>query len=357
MRIDAGLKKNGGIIPNTPSAAADTLSMQENSPGERRYFRLSLGVIGITFLVMLFFFAAAFFLAVRGAEGTVVPQVVDAELTEALVKLQERELYARLQMRYTGNPLDKGRVIAQNPESGLYVKAGRRVTITVSSGAVVDNVENYVGKTLDEVRGRLAALFSTYEPLLAVREPVSYVYDEAPAGTVISQTPAAETPLSGPVDLVLIVSRGPADPPVKLPDWRDWDADAAMRSVAGIPLLFSFTEDEGEAQGSAPRITGQSPAPGTNVERGRRVIFTYRAPASYPEGSRYGLFEYTLRDFPVPVEVEVILREPGLEDRTLFSTFHSGGLISFPYVLPEGTGIVLMADGSQEYRFDILAEP
>ena len=356
MRIDVKSTKSEGIIPHTPSAAPDTLSTQRSSSTEQRYFRLSLAVIGITFLVMLFFFTAAFFLAVRGAERTVVPQVVNGELTEALVKLQERELYARLQTKYTGNPQDKGLVIAQNPEAGLYVKAGRRVTITVSSGAVVDNVEDYIGKTFDEVRGRLATLFTSFEPLLAVREPVTYVYDESPVGTVISQTPEAGTPLSEPVELVLIVSRGPADPPLTLPDWRDWDADAAIRSIAAIPLPFSFIEDDAGASGSSPRVTGQLPAPGSAVEKGSRVTFTYSPPESCSEGSRCGLFEYTLRDFPVPVLLEVILREPGVEDRMMFSMFHSGGAVSFPYVLPAGTGIILMINGSQEYRFDISAE-
>ena len=38
----------------------------------------------------------AFFLALRGEEQTLVPNVVDMELSSALVKLQEKELYPRV---------------------------------------------------------------------------------------------------------------------------------------------------------------------------------------------------------------------------------------------------------------------
>ncbi len=151
------------FIPNSTSASADSLSVQIDDPTERRYFRRALLIIGAAFLVMFFFFTVFFFFAVRGAERTVVPEILEEELVEALVMLQERELYPRVQVKYTGDPSDKGLVIGQDPEPGLYVKAGRRVTVTVSRGAIVDNVEDYVGKTITEVRGRLAT-FSGHVP-------------------------------------------------------------------------------------------------------------------------------------------------------------------------------------------------
>lgn len=332
------------------------MSREADDPIARRYFRQSLLTIGIAFFVMLFFFLAAFFLAVRGAERTVVPQIIDLELIEAMVMLQERELYPRLQVKYTGNPDDKGRVIDQDPESGLYVKAGRRITVTVSKGAVIDNVEDYVGKTLEEVRGRLTVLFSTYEPLLYIREPVTFVYNEAPAGVVLSQSPAAGTSLGEPMGLILIVSRGTSDSPIRLPDWTDWNIDGTLNSLASLPLTFQFVPDDAAPTGSAPRVTSQNPAPKTAVEPGRLVTLHYRPPAFVPEGSLYELLEYTLPNYPIPVLLEVIVREPGAEDRPLFSMPYLGGPISFPYVLPVGSGVFLMVNGVEVYRQDVLVQ-
>jgi beta-lactam-binding protein with PASTA domain len=344
------------FIPNTSSAAADSLSVQTDDPAERKYFRRALLIIGAAFLVMLFFFTVFFFLAVRGAERTVVPEIVDEELVEALVMLQERELYPRVQVKYTGDPSDKGLVIDQDPEPGLYVKAGRRITVTVSRGAIVDNVEDYVGKTITEVRGRLASLFSTFEPLLVIREPVTYVYDESEPGTVLSQNPPAGTPLGDPVDLILIVSRGTLDRPVKLPDWENYSADNAMRSLARLPLPFVFVEDNVTPAGTVARVTSQSPAPESEVGMDQKITLRYSPPESWPEEFRYGLFDYTLPEYPIPVLLEVIIREPGAEDRKLFSMPHSGGELSFPYVVPAGTGILVMINGEEVLRHDVLSD-
>lgn len=348
--------KASDFIPNSPSASADSLSVQVDDPAEQAIFRRALLIIGSVFLVMLFFFIVFFFLAVRGAERTVVPEIVEEELVEALVMLQERELYPRVQVKYTGDPSDKGLVIDQDPEPGLYVKAGRRVTVTVSRGAIVDNVEDYVGKTITEVRGRLASLFSTFEPLLVIREPVTYVYDEAEPGTVLSQNPPAETPLGDPVDLILIVSRGTLDNPIKLPDWENYSADNAMRSLARLPLPFVFVEDNVDAVGTVARVTSQSPAPESEVGLDRKITLRYSRPESWPEEFRYGLFDYTLPEYPIPVLLEVIIREPGAEDRKLFSMPHAGGKLSFPYVVPKGTSILVFVNGEEVLRHDVLFE-
>jgi beta-lactam-binding protein with PASTA domain len=348
--------KAADFIPNSSSASADSLSVQIDDPTERRYFRRAILIIGAVFLVMLFFFTVFFFFAVRGAEKTVVPEIVDEELVEALVMLQERELYPRVQVKYTGDPSDKGLVIGQDPEPGLYVKAGRRVTVTVSRGAIVDNVEDYVGKTITEVRGRLATLFSTFEPLLVIREPITYVYDDSDPGTVLSQNPPPGTALGDPESLILIVSRGTLDNPIKLPDWKNYSADNAMRSLARLPLPFVFVEDNVEAVGTVARVTSQSPAPESEVGLDRRITLRYSPPESWPEEFRYGLFDYTLPDYPVPVLLEVIIREPGAEDRKLFSMPHSGGKLSFPYVVPAGTGILVMVNGEEVLRHDVLSD-
>ncbi len=358
---DSGLKKKNrrnasDFIPGSPNAVSDSLSVQVDDPTERRYFRRSLYIVGGAFLVMLFFFTVFFFLAVRGAERTVVPNIVEKDLVDSLVMLQERELYPRIQVKYTGDPSDKGIVIDQDPEPGLYVKAGRRVIVTVSMGAIVDNVEDYVGKTITEVRGRLASLFSTFKPLLVIREPVTYVYDDSKPGTVLSQTPPAGTPLGEPEDLILIVSRGSLDKPIKLPDWEKYSVDNAIRSLSHLPLPFIFVEDRVEPAGTVARVTSQSPLPESEVGLDRTIIIRYSRPESWPEEFHYGLFDFTLPEYPVPVLLEVIIREPGAEDRKLFSMPHSGGRFSFPYVVPVGTGILVMVNGDEITRYDVLSE-
>lgn len=344
------------FFPHSPSARMDSMSVQRDDPAERRYFRSSLILIGGAFLVMLFFFAGAFFLAVRGAERTVVPNIVDKELIAALEMLQERELYPRVQAKFTGNPSDKGLIISQDPEPGLYVKAGRRVTVTVSRGAVMDNVEDYVGMSVTEIRGRLASLFSTFEPLLIIREPVTYVYNDAEPGTVLHQTPEAGTPLSDPRELILIASRGKLNRPVILPDLTDYSAENAMRALARIPLPFIFLEDRSaEPSGYVPRVTSQSPGPEARVGSDRRIVLRFRRPESWAAESVFGVCDFTLPEPPVPAALQVIVREPGAEDRIMFSMPHSGGRLSFPYVLPLGSSVVVELNGEEAERHEVVS--
>lgn len=344
------------MIPNSDKAKDDVLSMQSDNPEENRNFNNALLLIGLSFFLMLAFFLGAFFLAVRGAERTVVPEITELPLIEALVKLQDRELYPRIQTKYTGNPDDKGLVISQNPEPGLYVKAGRRILVTVSRGAIVDTVENYLGEDIEKVRSRLSTLFTTFEPLLILQEPVIYVYDEAPEGTVLSQTPDPGTPLSEAVELVLIVSRGVQDRSEVLPDWTGQNTGDVLMSLAGMRLAFQFSEDDAEAIGSELRVVSQEPQAGSAVKPGERIFLRYRKPAVIPEGSRYGIFQYTLPEYAVPVLLKVLIQEPDAQEQIFISMPHSGGTISFPYILPVASSISLMLSGVEEHRYTILAE-
>ena len=133
----------------------------------------------------------AFFTVLKGAERVMVPDVRNMELTDALVKLQERELYPRIVLRFTDNPQDKNSVLEQSPIAGSIVKAGRRVKLTVSRGAVLDKIENYVGQDLESVKLHLQSLFSASRPLVTVRDPSMYRFDEAVAGTILEQKAAS----------------------------------------------------------------------------------------------------------------------------------------------------------------------
>ena len=335
------------------SASAGRLPAGSYGSDEGHYFRRTLLLFGAAFLAMIFVGIVSFFLTVRGAERTVVPQVVDKQLTEALIMLQERELYPRIQLKYTGNPADKGLIIQQDPEPGLFVKAGRRVILTVSKGAIIDNVEDYVGKSLGEVRTRLVSLFSTFRPILVIREPVTYVYHEAPPDTVISQNPPANTPISEPTELILIVSRGQSDKLLEVPNLSNLSSDVAIRALSELPLPFVFVEDAEKTSEPGIWIDSQSPLPGSKVTTRTKITLNYSRPDSWREDYSYGLFEYTLPDYPVPVRLEVFSGEPGGSAKSLFAMPHPGGEFSFPYLLPEGSDIAVTVNNEELYRFRV----
>ena len=156
---------------------------------------------------MLVIGAVTFSIAVRGQPETLVPNLQGRDVLDALVDLQSKELYPDIQIQYSAE-IDKNLVISQRPAAGTLVKAGKRVTLRVSKGPVIDKVENYVGMTLDDVKIHLQTLFASHSPNLLIKEPILYRHENGtPPGKVLAQSPLPGTKITGLTYLELVVSQ------------------------------------------------------------------------------------------------------------------------------------------------------
>ena len=162
---------------------------------------LFVGIVGLMVLIGLLTFS----LAVRGQEQTLVPNVTGKDLVTALVEMQEKELYPRVQVQFSSET-EKNIIMEQNPAPGTLVKAGKRITLRVSKGPVLQQVEDYVGRDLDEVRSYLQTLYASHSPNLVIGEPV-YRVEKGPApGTILAQSPKPGTQISGLTRLEFVVA-------------------------------------------------------------------------------------------------------------------------------------------------------
>jgi len=187
----------------------------------RLFKTIAWSLIGMAFLVV-FLSVSVFFLALRGQEETMVPQVVGKDLASALIELQEKELTPYVQVKFSEDPRDKGNIVGQDPQGGILAKAGRRVTLWVSRGAIIDNVENFVGQNINDVQLRLKTLFSTQAtPLLALTPNPVYTFSSSPEGTVLEQKPVAGTPLAHRPNLWSSSARGPRARPLRSASMTD----------------------------------------------------------------------------------------------------------------------------------------
>ena len=179
----------------------------------------ALPVLIISAVVVMFIMClGVFFAFVKGPEQVMVPDLEGKLWSEALQEMQVKELYPKIQMRYTDSPDDEGKILSQNPIAGAIVKAGTRVTLTISRGVVIDHVENYVGMKLDEVRLKLQTMFTgSTHPLIVLDNPV-YKPDQKEAGTILEQDPPEGTVISNPVTVQLVVSRGPDYEQTRVPN-------------------------------------------------------------------------------------------------------------------------------------------
>lgn len=325
-------------------------------PPERRLFRLTIWSFTGMVVILVLSSLTAFLLALRGPEETMVPDVAGTELVEALISLQERGLYPHIQLRYFSDPTLKGKVVSQTPAPGSLVRAGRRINLLVSQGAIVEEVSDYLGMTLPEVRIALQGLGTGGTRVLSIGN-VSNVFDDSPAGTVIGQAPEPGTQLSGSATLDLVVSRGPDIETYSLPTYLGLEWNEALQVLARDNTPFIFTLEPEPTSGRSGVVVEQEPEPGTEIEVGDAVSLVIREDRDMPSGYRFGIFDRRLPDYAVSVELTAVAVGPDGETRTLFAMSHPGGRIAFPYELAFGSTIILYRFDTEVVRFPVTESP
>jgi len=285
---------------------------------------------------------AVFFTVLRGEDQVMVPNVHGMELTQALLELQARELNPRIHLRYSHSPHDRGLILEQEPAPGQIVTAGRRIRLVVSQGTVINRVENFVGRSIDNVRTDLLTFaIGSGGPVLTIREPVMLDYSNEPPGTIIQQSPEAGTDISGPAQLEFVVSRGPQHSLMTVPHLTGMTLSDVLEWIGTAGVVFEFSVREPLVGETGETVVLQSPPAGTNVTANTRINLTVTAPESLFEGEVFSLFTHTMspNPFPLPVRLQALL--PTGELRDIIGVDFPGGRFTVPYRLPVNTVLIL----------------
>jgi len=319
---------------------------------DRRYYKMAIVGLSAVILFMLFVGLVAFGLALKGTEQTLVPDVRGIELAQALVLLQEKELYPRIALRITDNAADRGTILEQRPMAGSIVKAGRRIYLVVSRGPVIDRVGNYVGQDLGDLRAHLQTLYASGRPLVEIKEPPIYVFDKAAPGIILDQTPQPDSEITGPIDLELVVSRGPAEAKTLVPDFRGLDYASAYDQIekADLPVVATVRNAQrGEKPGT---IVGQSPAAGMEVPAASTINLVATAPAA-DQDLVAGVFRQDLPTYPYPLKLTIEAIKPTGERGVIFSVATPGGRLAVPYAVQDGTVLVMSVLDREVSRIEV----
>jgi beta-lactam-binding protein with PASTA domain len=225
----------------------------------------------------------------------------------------------------------------------------------VSQGVIVDRVENYTGRTVDEVRMDLQTLFASEQgagsqPLLSLKEPLMYEYSSEAAGTILQQNPPPGTEISGPTMLEFVVSQGPQNAVRNIPMLTGLSVTEALERIGSSGIDFVFTLREPRDREKGETVVFQSPPGETRAPVNTVVRITVTAPANLPEGEVFGLFRYTIpkNPYPLPVRLEALL--PDGERRRLVTVEYPGGEFTVPYRLPPGTTLILSMMNRELHR-------
>ena len=295
----------------------------------------------ISIIVMGFLACAVFFSNIKGAEKVMVPEVRGKLLETALIELRAKELYPEITLRYSEIPGDEGTILEQNPIAGSIVKGYRRVSLVVSRGVVVDELEDFVGQNLDDVKMKLQTLFAgSSKPLIVLANP-EYKADRAEAGTILEQDPPMGTKISEPVTVTLVVSRGPSYDNTRVPNLVGNSVNDMLQLVARSRIIFDFTSHKASGSEKAGTVVSQEAFEEEFIPNYSRMNVELALPAGKLGDEVYGIFDASLTNYPYPVPMRIDAALPDGNTYTLVNFLHTGASLTVPYAVPSGTVLTL----------------
>jgi eukaryotic-like serine/threonine-protein kinase len=191
----------------------------------------------------------------KGASTVNVPNVVRLQQREAVQRLNQRGLIARMKTR--ASSAQPGTVVAQDPGPGADVVRHSVVTLTVSA-VQTEAVPNVVGKREAAAVNALRAQGFQVKTVSAV--------SSKPSGTVLAQNPLAGARVAHGSTVTLRVSRGLVTVPDTVGQSRD-NAVAAVRGAGLKPKAFTVPSSQPKGTVVAQKPLGGKRVPGGSVVR------------------------------------------------------------------------------------------
>src|SRR4051794_3064524 len=184
-----------------------------------------------------------------GPERYPVPDLTGVELSAAKGQLEPLRLKLKEGTGQYSDTVPDGVVISSDPKAGVELKPGSTVTVILSRGRAPLTVPDLTNKNINDVRAQLQGL-----GLTAVEQ---YKDSDAPADTVIGQSPKAGTGVEQDAEIKLDVSKGP--PQVTVPDLTNQPCPQAQQALQNMSLKVRV---DFNANGI---VHSQQPGPGTVV--------------------------------------------------------------------------------------------
>ncbi|MEW1951567.1 Stk1 family PASTA domain-containing Ser/Thr kinase [Pseudarthrobacter sp902506025] len=242
------------------AAATPVRTLREGNPRRR-------GFIWVVVLILAALLAtgAGWFFGMGPGAAAAVPAVANKTVAQA------QQLLNGVGFRSTtsdvfDDDVPTGLVVGSEPAAGTEIRKFQPVSLLVSKGPQLFPLPPLTGGTLDAAK---SALNAAEMALGTVTEKFD---EEAAAGTVLSQDPAAGTPARHGTPVGLTVSKGPQ--PIAVPSVVGKAEDDAVAAIEAAGLTAEVAPDQ-VFDRNVPEgaVVSQSPANGT-LTRGGTVTVT-----------------------------------------------------------------------------------
>ncbi|WP_329456848.1 Stk1 family PASTA domain-containing Ser/Thr kinase [Streptomyces sp. NBC_01497] len=212
-----------------------------------------------------------------GAPKVDVPDEKGEDQDSATQDLQGKGF--KVDVKTVESEQDEGTVIDQNPAGGSQAAKGATITLKVAKAAKV-NVPPVTGQQLPQAQAQLEKNGFVVD--------VEQVDNDAPANTVVTQSPQANVSAALHSHVKLQVSKGPAKPQVAVPAIAPGTKLAdAINALNGAGLKPAVA-DGNPSDPNNSYVTGITPAAGTMVDQGSTVTVSTVGPPSGNGGNQNG---------------------------------------------------------------------
>lgn len=257
------------IVPAASGAGGDGFGGPPTSgggyamPPEKKRTGLYVGLtIGALVLIGLILFFVGSNMG-KTTEKVTVPDVTTLDVTAATNKLSEAGFKVSVK-NVANDTVPANQVFEQTPKGNTTAEKGSTVEITVSSGIGDGTVPDVVGRT----QAAAESLLKTNNFIPEVKEAAS---DTVPKGTVISQSPTANSKATKNSVVTITVSSGPGEVPV--PNVINLSSLAASNQLgqAGFQVTIKQQSSATIASGI---VISTNPAPGAKAAKNSTVEMT-----------------------------------------------------------------------------------
>jgi beta-lactam-binding protein with PASTA domain len=200
-----------------------------------------------------------------GPASLPLPNVQGLTRAAALARLRAAGFLPTVQSQPSAQ-VAKGLVISTSPSPGTEVQAGSPVAVLLSSGPAQVRIPQVTGETQAQATASLTAVG------LSVGSVSSQVSASQPAGTVISQSPAAGSSVPTGRKVNLVVAQATKDATVPgVVGQSETQASAVLGKAGFNPQARTRVVSAAAQEGV---VLAQSPAAGHRVRRGSTVTIT-----------------------------------------------------------------------------------
>jgi serine/threonine-protein kinase len=189
------------------------------------------------------------------------PQLLNMTKAQAEQKAQQDGFRLFYQDGTYSETVPKDTVLTQKPSATERIVKGGTIELTLSLGPERYPVPDLSGVELSAAKGELDQI------KLKLKQGTGQYSDTLPEGVVISTDPKADTPLKPGSTVTVVVSKGRA--PITVPDLTGKNINDVRAQLQGLGV--NAVEQYKDSDQPADTVIGQSPKPGTGVEKNAQI--------------------------------------------------------------------------------------